>query len=232
MSKLYINTTRVLTIFIFVLTVLAAVTTSVFELDFYTKVQNEQNVAKKMNISDQELKEATALTLLYVKGYTSDLVYEADVNGVKTDIFSQQDKDHMIDVANLYADAYNTLVFCAVIIFALTVFLFIRKKHVTVFTLTDTINKTSGIVMVIVVFMGLFAYINFDVFWTLFHKVFFTNDLWFMDASVDALVNLFPAELFSALVFKILFRFIVMFGAVNIAALGYRMYSMKGGKND
>ncbi len=232
MSKLYINTTRILTIFIFVLTVLAAVTTSVFELDFYTKVQSEQNVAKKMNISDQELEEATALTLLYVKGYTSDLVYEADVNGVKTDIFSQQDKDHMIDVANLYADAYNTLVFCAVIIFALTVFLFIRKKHVTVFTLTDTINKTSGIVMVIVVFIGLFAYINFDVFWTLFHKVFFTNDLWFMDASVDALVNLFPAELFSALVFKILFRFIVMFGAVNIAAIGYRMYSMKGDKND
>ncbi len=53
-----------------------------------------------------------------------------------------------------------------------------------------------------------------------------------MNPAVDALVNLFPEALFMALVFKVLFRFILYFIATNILAYVYRIYSLRGLKND
>ena len=97
MSKFTINITRLFTILLFVVTVIAAVSTSVFELDFYTKTQAQNNVAQKMNLSEEELKEATSVALLYTKGYTKELVYHIERDGKSIDIYSKQDKEHMID---------------------------------------------------------------------------------------------------------------------------------------
>lgn len=232
MSKFTINVTKVLTILFFIFLVLASVSTSVFEVDFYSDVQAKNNVAQKMNLSEKELEEATLVSLLYTKGYTSDLSYNIERNGKVRDLYSSQDKEHMIDVANLYSSAYKTMIFSAVGILVCTLILIFKRKQVTVFTLTETINKTSLYTLIFTAFIGVFAYINFNVFWTMFHKVFFSNDLWLMDPSVDALVNLFPEQLFMALVFKILFRFLVLFGLLNIVAFGYRMYSVSRFKND
>lgn len=232
MSKRAINVTRILTIFMFIFATLSAVTLSVFEVDFYSKVQKENNVAEMMGLSERELEEATLVSLLYTKGYTDDLSYYIERDNQKIDIYSAQDKEHMIDVANLYSKAYSFLIFSSVIILVLSVYLLIIRKEVTVFTLTETINRTSLYTLVFVAFIGIFAFANFNVFWTMFHKVFFSNDLWLMNPNVDALVNLFPEALFSALVFKILFRFIMIFGLINISAFAYRLLSIRGYKND
>lgn len=232
MSKFTINITRIFTILMFVVLTVAAVSISVFELDFYTKTQAKYNVAERMGLTEQELEEATMVSLVYTQGYTDDLTYHITRDGKQIDIYSKQDKEHMIDVANLYKGAYNTMVFASGMMALAAVILFIKRKEVNVFMLTDTINRTSFYTLIFVAIIGVFAFVNFNTFWTYFHKVFFSNDLWLMNPATDALVNLFPEQLFSALVFKILLRFIILFGIANLIAFGYRAYSMRGDNNN
>lgn len=230
MSKFTINVTRVMSVLLFVILVLASVTTSVFEVNFYTKTQEKYNVAESMNVTDEELLGITQVALLYTKGYTNDLTYLVERDGEKIDVYSEQDKVHMVDVQSLYKSAYSTLLFSFIMFVILIVVLIVKRKQVNVFMLTYTFNKMSLYISGFVIFIGAFAAINFNVFWTYFHKVFFTNDLWLMDASKDALVNIFPEGLFSALVFKILFRFILFYGITNLIAFFYRAYSIKVGE--
>lgn len=232
MSRLTINIARIMSILLFVSLILISVTTSVFELNFYTKIQAENNVSERMQISDEDVLGATQVALLFTKGYTDDLSYFVDVDGVEVDVYSEQDKVHMIDVANLYRSAYQVMVFTLVSFLILAVVLIFKHKEVNVFSLTLIYNKVSMYSLIFVVVLVIFAFVNFNTFWTYFHKVFFTNDLWLMDPRVDALVNLFPEALFKALVFKILKRFLVLFIGSNIIAFIYRAISLREVAND
>lgn len=216
-----------LSLMIFLVSVLGAVTTSVFELDFYTKSQSKHQVAEKLNLSQQQVTEATIVSLLYTKGLVKDLVYNTEIDGEVVDLYSKQDKEHMIDVKNLYAGAYYVLLAGIVGIFISMLTLVFLRKSFNTFSLTLLFNKVSFYALVFVGVVALFAFVSFDQFWTFFHKIFFRNDLWLMDYNKDLLVNIFPAGLFMDLVFKIIFRFFAIFGLANLTAYGYRLASMR-----
>lgn len=235
MSKFTLYIARVMSVLLFLGLVLMSVTTSVFEIGFYTKVQEENHVSQNMNISEEDVYGATEVALLFTKGFTDDLTYEvekdASNNAIQPyDVYSEQDKVHMIDVANLYKSAYMVMVATFIIILIMAVILLVKRKEVNVFSLTETYNKVSLYSLVFVAVLAIFAAVNFNTFWTYFHKVFFTNDLWLMNPAKDALVNLFPEALFQALVFKIIKRFILLFATSNIVAYLYRAYSLRGVK--
>ncbi len=222
MKKLLTNLTRVLTILMFVSLLLIAVVSSVFEVDFYKSAQSKYDVASSMNISSEDVDKATLIALLYTKGYVDDLAYEISIDDNIYDLYSSQDKIHMVDVKNLYKTAYNTLITTLVISAFIVLFIFIKKAYISLFDVLNTINKSSIYIVIFVGLISLFAYINFDKFWVMFHEIFFDNDLWLMNPRYDALVNLFPEGLFMDLVFKIIKRFGLFFGGFNVLALIYK----------
>lgn len=222
----------ILAFLIFMISILGAVSTSIFELDFYTKTQEKYEVAQNMDITQKAVTEATMVALLYTKGHSSKLSYIIEENGNEIDLYSTQDKEHMLDVKNLYYGMYYTLVTTAVLIFITLIVLFFKRKEVNVFGLTLLINQVSMYTLIFVGIIALFAFINFDQFWVMFHKVFFRNDLWLMNPNQDALVNLFPEGLFMDLVYRIITRFAIIFGSVNLSAFLYRAHSLRRIKND
>lgn len=60
--------------------------------------------------------------------------------------------------------------------------------------------------------------LNFDDWFTVFHLVFFDNDLWLLDVERDRLIQMFPLEFFQDVVFLIFknafFTFAVILGIV------------------
>lgn len=210
--------------------IVVSVDQSVFNIDYFTKVQNDNQVSLKMGISEDDVKGASQVALDYTKGKTDDLSYYLDYNGKNIDIYSSQDKEHMIDVYYLYQNAKLIGMFAMGLLIVLIALVYFKK--ISLFELAKSFNQVSIFTVIFVSVIGIFAYTNFNVFWTYFHLVFFTNDLWLMNPAVDALVNLFPEALFMALVFKVLFRFILYFIATNILAYVYRIYSLRGLKND
>ena len=60
---------------------------------------------------------------------------------------------------------------------------------------------------------GMMFIFDFDTFWTAFHHVVFTNDLWLLDPKVSTMINMFPLNFFLAMCTGILVRFAVLYAA-------------------
>lgn len=225
MSRNHRIVTGIGSIFLILVLLIGSVNATVLQPAFYKEVQREQQVSQRMGISEQDVENATIVALAYTKGLTDDLSYVVSKNNTSFDLYSSQDKEHMIDVHNLYVGAYNFMLFSSVLVFVCMIILIIKRKVVNIYSITKIFNQTSLYSFVFVIIITLFAFVNFNVFWTFFHKVFFRNDLWLMNPAVDALVNLFPEALFSALVFKIIFRFGALFIGSNVMAIVYRKMS-------
>ena len=60
------------------------------------------------------------------------------------------------------------------------------------------------------------ACIDFDAFWMGFHHVFFRNDLFLLDPDISIMINMFPAELFFAIVMLIVIVFAISAIAIGI----------------
>lgn len=56
---------------------------------------------------------------------------------------------------------------------------------------------------------------DFNGFWTTFHQLFFTNDLWLLNPATDLMINLFPEAFFSHLVIRILLWFLCLLSALS-----------------
>ena len=54
---------------------------------------------------------------------------------------------------------------------------------------------------------------DFNAFWTVFHHVVFTNDLWLLDPDISTMINMFPLNFFLAMCTGILTRFAVLYFA-------------------
>jgi integral membrane protein (TIGR01906 family) len=55
--------------------------------------------------------------------------------------------------------------------------------------------------------IGIAAALCFDPMFTLFHKLFFNNDLWLFNPNTSMLINIFPEELFTAAALRIFIAF-------------------------
>ena len=64
-------------------------------------------------------------------------------------------------------------------------------------------------------FLGIWAYVDFNAFWTMFHEILFTNDLWLLDPRVSIMINMFPEEFWFGMVIRIALTFIVSFCGIS-----------------
>lgn len=79
--------------------------------------------------------------------------------------------------------------------------------------------KTAILAAVFFAMLAGWTFVDFDAFWTTFHKIAFRNDLWLLNPATDLMINLFPAEFFSSLVFRIVGFF--AFSFVGFFVLSY-----------
>jgi len=150
---------------------------------------------------------------------------EAQVGGVEQEVFGEREKDHMVDVQALYINARNVRTIGLIVapVLILLAFLIYRKKAIKL--LCRSFLYTSGAFLVLVVAIGLYAVIDFSAFWTAFHHVFFTNDLWLLNPNTDVLIMMVPEQFFFDLVTRIIIRFVSVFAVLSIAAfVGLKLY--------
>ena len=80
---------------------------------------------------------------------------------------------------------------------------------------------------------GALAAVDFNWFWTQFHHVFFTNDLWLLNPATSVLIQMVPEEFFSAIVLKILIWFAVVLALwIGLAVLTMCICQKRKGKKD
>jgi len=170
-------------------------------LNFYTSEYRKLGVAEDIGISEADLEKATAILLDYTAGKRDDIVAEADFGGEQKEVFNDREKAHMIDVRELFLDARNAayVALGAAAVLLVLLFLFSKEKS-AIFR-----GYRIGNYLFLAVFaaIALYAATDFSSFWTSFHHVFFTNDLWLLDPATGNLILMVPEQFFFDLVFRI-----------------------------
>jgi integral membrane protein (TIGR01906 family) len=194
-------------IIVWIVLVLSVLQFTAFNVDFYREQYAYRDTAAIIGVSETDLIKVTEVLLDYTSGKRADMIVDVEVNGVMKQYYNQREIDHMVDVRVLYLKVLQIrdvlLMFGLVNIFALFAF---RKKKVVEELNFGLIWVSVGFGTMILL-LGSFAIINFDAFWTAFHKVFFTNDLWLLDPYTDNLINMVPQEFFIDLIVMILIHF-------------------------
>lgn len=131
---------------------------------------------------------------------------------LKEGFFNEKEKQHLSDVKHLLQIVFIKYYISFVIIFLLLLLLIFSKNY-KYFSLSLIFG--SGLTIFVVLLFLFISLINFDFFFTLFHKLLFTNNLWLLNPATDKLVVMFPEEFFIDL-----FRRLIIFSLIDAVVIG------------
>ncbi|MBR6816688.1 MAG: TIGR01906 family membrane protein [Clostridia bacterium] len=189
-----------------------------FDAEFYTKEYTKLDTANSIRITEQGLSDATEALLDYLKDRRDDLTVYAEIDGSLREVFNEREKLHMIDVRRLYRNA-KTVGYTSLVIGALTfAVLFWRSDRQEQKAVVRGYLHGNMMFFLMLAVIGLFAALDFDTFWTAFHKIMFSNDLWLLDPRQDILIQMVPQQFFFDLVMRIAIAAAASIGALLIGA--------------
>lgn len=187
--------------------ILFLILSSVFFLSFrksyYKKMYSKLEVAETIKISEEELESTTQHLLDYIKDDEENLDIIVTIDGQNKEYFNDKEKDHMIDVKELYLTANFVRKISLFISVLGLVTLVITKDYLNSELLTNIFRNVLISYGLIIGGSAIFAVIDFDSFWTAFHQLFFSNDLWLLNPNTDRLIMMVPQEFFMGLVYRI-----------------------------
>ena len=194
--------------------------------DIYRKSQIADNVSEYAEINQETLDRVTAGLIDYMGDSRDDLVILSD-DGIN-ELFNVKEKTHMVDVKALFVlgKDINTAIFIILVLIMIFYLAYDRngmKKHFMKYCAV-----TLSIILGVWIIIALLAIIDFSSFWTTFHKIFFTNDLWILNPRTDLLIRMMPQRFFIRIVIHILMRFLAAYIAViGICMAGHRLLNKK-----
>lgn len=192
------------------------------DTSFYEKQYEKNGTADHIGISQKDLMSATNVVVDYLKGDIENMEIKAEVKGVTREIFDQREKDHMVDVKVLFEileKTFITLVILGIILIGINIAIY-KKQGIR--NVAKAFIPTALCFAIVVVVLGAIFIWNFNWFWTNFHLLIFTNDLWLLDPKISIMINMFPLNFFYACCFKILSIFVG-----DILLLGLMSYTIK-----
>ena len=212
--KLYKIITYIISITFILSALLASVHYWCFNENFYTKehnsvLLNNQHISEYIGVDDMQLKELTSFTLDYLNDSDASLDKEMIIKGELREVYTNDEKAHMVDVRRLNISSIYVLLISFIIFLASIIWYFYNNNGYKF--LFNSYIKVLIVTIVLFGIIGIWIVIDFDSFWTLFHKIFFTgNDLWLLDLRTDILIMIVPPEFFNHLVIRIVITFIVV----------------------
>lgn len=191
-----------------------------FNLDFYREQYLHRNTAEEIGVSFPDLMRVTEVLLDYTAGQRDDLNIVVEVNGSVQPFFNQREIDHMVDVRVLYRNALMIRDGLAMLLVSILLIARLLKRRFKAKSYGEGLLGVSMVLGVGLAAIGMYAIVDFDSFWTQFHHVFFTNDLWLLDPRTDNLINLVPTGFFIDLIVSIVTVFGVFLGGVFVVLKG------------
>ncbi|MGN1344724.1 MAG: TIGR01906 family membrane protein [Traorella sp.] len=199
-----------------------SIDTQAFNQSYYEKKYTQLNTAENIGMSNEALFEATYALLDYIKDKRDDISCIQEVNGRTREVFDERETAHMVDVKALYQNAFHV---CALIVIigigCLAILLYqLKKKELSVVSfILDMKHAFFQVVfsfILVIGFLLFYALVDFNRFWTTFHEIFFSNDLWLLDPRVSIMINMFPEEFFFGMVMNIVGMFIISFVGISL----------------
>ncbi len=166
----------------------------------YDRIQKDLDVYGYVGITEEALPRVTERLAAYLRGDAPDLDIEEEVFGVYGPVFNEREKLHMVDVLNLFRLERNIRTGCLIAgpLLLIAAALSGRKQLIS-------ISRRALVALLAVITLAavgaalLYCTQGFSRLFIAFHHLFFTNDLWLMDPSTDAMIRMLPEGFFAAI---------------------------------
>ncbi|MDR1663479.1 MAG: TIGR01906 family membrane protein [Clostridiales bacterium] len=199
------------------LIVCEAIALPTFSKAFYSHEFDKYGVPETISVEKNELMRVTSEMLDYMRGRRGDLNVPSVVAGQEREFFNQREKDHMVDVYKLFEIGFrvrNIAFWSLLFLILLMVFLKIRVSFILARCCREIV---AGFLILSAILAGIIA-IDFDRAFTVFHLIFFSNDLWQLNPATDLLVNIVPIGFFTDIAIFIGALFLVFSAVIIIIA--------------
>ena len=163
----------------------------------YAKYDTPSNVRGEMSLDDAV--HVTEDMLEYCIGRLDTLDdTEATIDGVTAPFFTDLEKAHLADCRELFLKGIRARVIACLILAAFVIFFYVHNgKQKTPVLLAEGYLRSLGFVAVMAAVIAILCVIDFTQVFTVFHHIFFDNDLWILDPRKDNLINIMQEDVFS-----------------------------------
>lgn len=181
--------------FIFILLITSVEAVTYWTPGYFEKEYNKYQVADSVSMEMGDLLYVTDEMMKYLKGIRSDLHISTKINNIEREFFNEKEIAHMEDVKVLFLAAITIRRLSIGFIILCILFSLFSKVPVKVI-LAKSFCFCCLIFLVITAILGLIISTDFTKYFTIFHLIFFDNDLWLLDPRTDLLINIVPEPFF------------------------------------
>jgi len=178
-----------------------------FNNQFYLQEYVKYNVEEETKMTLEDLDKVTDRLIRYLRNQEDNLDIRVKVDGVETEVFGDREKQHMVDVKVLFQRGTmlrNGSLLIIPVLF-LIVFLLSSNKGRNIWS---TLLYSSIFPILLMAILFILVLIDFHKYFTYFHKIFFTNDLWLLNPKTDILIQMLPLGFFMDITIRVLSWFI------------------------
>ncbi len=186
----------------------------VYSMPYYKWHYENQNIDQATGMSMDDLNLVTRNMVDYLKNDRDTLKMEALVHGELEEVFGDREQAHMVDVKNM-AVGIHILRNIGFLFVLLLIIGTIWKNKKLFIKMMGSIKYVFGATSAMILAIGGLLLSDFNKYFTLFHELFFTNDLWLLDPETDILINMVPEIFF----FRTAMLVIVVFAVLTTATL-------------
>ncbi len=206
---------------------LGCVRIDAFSTSFYEQFYKESNLASQIGVSEGDLNKSMDMMLDYVLGKRENLDDTIIRYGKEVEVYNEKEKTHMMDVKHLYDVAMRVLIGAIGIGIGCVLWITYRYRDLKKILgqLCAGLLSATLCFLLVIVWLGIWILTDFTDFWTHFHGVFFTNDLWLLDPATDFMIVICPEKMFFTLVVKILIHFMLVL--LPLEAVAYILLKKK-----
>ncbi len=179
------------------------------EYGFYEREYEKYTVTEALGMKMEDVMRVTEYMMDYLIGKEDELSIVTTVEGEEQDFFNEQDRLHMADVRNLFLGGLKLRTVCLVAAVVLILILIVTKADWK-YLIPRAYSVAVGVFLGIIVLLAIAFSIDFTRCFTIFHRIFFTNDLWLFDPDTDYMIRMLPEGFFSDMVIRIGLTFVVM----------------------
>lgn len=180
---------------------------------YYEREYEKYGVLEDVHMEMEDLLDVTDEMMAYLRGRREDLRVPTIVNGQPREFFSEREIAHMEDVRGLFLAAINIRRGCLAVIAMVLGLLFMLKADLKRLLPRTICAGTLLFFAALAVLAGIIS-TDFSKYFVIFHHIFFNNDLWILDPSVDLLINIVPEPFFMDTAARIGITFAVCVAAV------------------
>lgn len=176
---------------------------------WYEKEYEKYGVLSELQMEMPDVMNVTKEMMTYLRGNRENLVVNTIVNREEREFFNDREKAHMIDVKNLFIGGL-WLRRGASLVLVLVIVILVWTKGNLKRLLPKSFLICLGLFIGMTAGAGVLFMSDFNKYFTLFHELFFTNDLWLLDSTTDLLIRMLPEGFFLDMVVRIGITFLIL----------------------